>query len=150
MAAFGNLTIADGQSSPANHTFTPGQKLMLPDGSMRYVWHDLSVNDGVYVGANRVEMDVRMPRASGNRASDAPLAVAYRFVVPTMEVLSNNTVSGIDPQPHKAYDTTVWVKVVRNGRSGQDPVKDALAFARNFSQLTAFTDTALLYAPPTT
>lgn len=149
MAAFATLSISDGQTTPVAHSFTPGPKILLPDGSQRFSWYDLSVNSGVFLGANRLDMDVRMPRSQGNRASDAPLSVAYRFTLPTMETLSNNTASGIDPQPTKAYDTTVWVKIVRNGRSGQQPVKDALAFMRNFSSLAALTDTALLYAPPT-
>lgn len=149
MAAFATLSINDGQTTPVAHSFTPGPKILLPDGSQRFSWHDLSVNGGVFLGANRLELDVRMPKSQGQRASDAPLSVAYKFVLPTMETLSNNTASGINPQPTKAYDTTVWVKVVRNGRATGDPVKDALAFMRNFSQLSVLTDTVLNYAPPT-
>lgn len=150
MAAFAPLTINDGVAVPVAHSFTPGPKLVLPDGGQRYSWYDLSVNGGVIAGANRLDMDVRMPKFNGNRASDSPLAVAFKFVLPTLETLSNNTASGINPQPTKAFDTTIWVKIIRNGRSGQQPVKDALAFVRNFSLLTALTDTVLTYAPPST
>jgi hypothetical protein len=101
-------------------------------------------------------MDVRMP-ASGNsgkagKAGDSSqlLSTAFRFVLSTLETLSGSTLSGITAQPTHAYDTTVWVKIIRNGRAGQQPVKDALAFMRNFSQLTVLTDTVLSYAPPST
>lgn len=153
MAAFGSITIADGQSTPANHTFTAGPKLLLPDGQTRYSWFDFSVNNGVMLGANKIEMDVRMPssaRAKSRVAGDVArqLAVAYKITLPTLETLSNNTASGINPQPTWAYDTVVWVKVLRNGRAAQDPVKDALAFMRNLSSNAQFTDTVLSYAPP--
>jgi len=154
MAAFANLSINDGQTTPVAHPFTTGPNLMLPDGTMRFSWLDFSVNGGVGIGANRVDMDVRMPTwGARNRPSKAgdssqQLAVQYRFVLPTLETLSNNTSSGINPQPTHAFDTTVWVKVVRNGRAGQQPVKDALAFARNFSLQSVLTDALLNYAPP--
>lgn len=154
MASFANLSIADGQASPVAHSFTTGANIMLPDGTMRFSWLDFSVNGGVGIGANRVDLDVRMPvwgaRNRPAKAGDSSqqLAVAYKFVLPTLETLSNNTASGVNPQPTHGFDTTVWVKVVRNGRAGQQPVKDALAFARNFSQLSVLTDALLNYAPP--
>jgi hypothetical protein len=154
MAAFANMTLGDGQTTPVNHTFTANQGgLLLPDGRFRWVWRDFSVNDGLEVGANRIEMDVRLPSRMSNRksakAGDQSLTVAGMIVVPAMETLSNNTASGINPQPTHAYDTTVWFKVVRNGRAAQAPVKDALAFLRNFSQNSQFVDTVLTYGTPT-
>lgn len=154
MAAHANIAINDGQTTPVSHIFTPTVSgLLLPDRSVRYGWADYSVNGGVWLGANKVEMDVRMPAGKGQRmakAGDASnqLATTFKFVLPTLESLSNNTASGINPQPTHAFDTTVWVKVVRNGRAGQQPVKDALAFMRNFSLLGVFTDVVLNYAPP--
>lgn len=155
MAAFANLSINDGQTVPAAHSFTVGPKVQLPDGNTRYTWYDFSVNGGVPLGANRLEMDVRMPSSGNSRAGKAGdanqlLATSFRFVLPTLETLSGSTLSGITAQPTHAYDTTLWVKVIRNGRSGQQPVKDALAFMRNFSQLAVLTDTVLTYAPPST
>lgn len=154
MAAHGNISINDGQTTPVSHLFTPTVSgLVLPDRSLRFGWADYSVNGGVWLGANKLEMDVRMPAARGGRMAKAgdssnQLATTFKFTLPTLETLSNNTSSGINPQPTHAYDTTVWVKVVRNGRAGQQPVKDALAFMRNFSQLAVYTDVMLNYAPP--
>jgi hypothetical protein len=154
MAAFANQTINDGQTTPAAHAFTTGPKIQLPDGTTRYTWYDFSVNGGVPIGANRLDLDVRMPSPNGGgktgKAGDSSqqLAVSMRFVLPTLETLSGSTISGITAQPTAAYDTTLWVKLVRNGRAGQQPVKDALAFMRNFSNLAVLTDTVLLYAPP--
>lgn len=153
MASFANVTLADGQATPANHTFTTGPVVQLPDGAKRFVWLDFSVNGGVAIGANRVDMDVRTPMFSaspGNKAGDSAqtLSVACKFTVPTLETLSNNTSSGINPQPTHAFDTTVWMKCVRNGRAASQTVKDALAYMRNFSQNAVYTDTVLNYAPP--
>lgn len=154
MAAHANISINDGQTTPVAHSFTPTVSgLILPDRSVRFGWADYSVNGGVWLGANKAELDVRMPSGKGNRmakAGDASnqLATVVRFVLPTLETLSNNTASGINPQPTHAFDTTVWLKIVRNGRAGQQPVKDALAFMRNFTQLSVFTDVVLNYAPP--
>ena len=154
MATFAALTIADGQATPVNHTFSNGTAIVLPDNTQRFSWLDFSANGGVPIGANQLVMDVRMPQWSGMKAQakagdpKQQLAVAFKFVLPTLESLSNNTASGINPQPTHAFDTTVWVKVVRNGRAGQQPVKDALAFARNFSLNAVLTDALLNYAPP--
>lgn len=153
MAAFANMTLADGQTTPVNHTFTANQGgLLLPDGRLRWVWRDFGVNDGLELGANRIDMDVRLPSRNGRRsakAGDSSLTVAGMITVPTMETLSNNTASGINPQPTHAYDTVVWFKVVRNGRAAQQPVKDALAYLRNFSQNAQFVDVVLSYGTPT-
>jgi hypothetical protein len=153
MAAFANQSINDGQAAPAAHSFTTGPKIQLPDGTTRYTWYDFSVNGGVPLGANKIDLDVRMPSAAAGKTGKSgdpnqQLAVSMRIVAPTLETLSGSTISGITAQPTHAYDTTLWVKIVRNGRAGQAPVKDVLAFMRNFSNLAVFSDTVLLYAPP--
>lgn len=153
MAVHGNISINDGQTSPVSHTFTPTTSgLILPDKSLRFGWADFSVNGGTYLGANKIDMDVRMPTGGGKsaKAGDArnQLACAFKVSLPTVEALSNNTISGINPQQTHAYDTTLWVKIVRNGRCGQDPVKDALAFMRGFSLLNVYQDVVLNYAQP--
>jgi hypothetical protein len=154
MASFANVSINDGQTTPVAHSFTTGPVVVLPDGAKRYTWLDFSVNGGVVIGANRIDMDVKSPTfvsSQSPKAGDSAnqLSVNTRVTVPTLETLSNNTSSGINPQPTHAFDTTVWLKTVRNGRAVAQNVKDALAFARNFSQLTVYTDTVLNYAPPT-
>lgn len=155
MAAFANLTINDGQTTPAAHTFTVGPKTVLPDGTTRYTWFDFGVNGGVPIGANRLDLDVRMPTykngtKSAAKAGDASqvMSVAYKFTLPTLETLSNNTSSGIQPQPTHAYDTTIWSKLVRNGRCPVGPVNDAVAFSRNFAVLAVYTDAVRNYSPP--
>jgi len=153
MASFANMTLADGQTTPVNHTFTASHGgLILPDQRFRWTWRDFSVNDGVEIGANRIDMDVRLPQRNGSKrsakAGDQSLTVSGMVVVPTLETLSNNTSSGINPQPTHAYDTVVWFKVVRNGRAGSQSVKDGLAYLRAFTQQAQFVDTVLTYATP--
>lgn len=151
MASFATMSLNDGQTTPVSHSFTKGATRALPDGRLYFSWADYSVNGGIPIGANRIEMYVRLPvYARSKKAGDSKLtlAVDYKVTVPTLETLSNNTASGINPQPTHAFDTAFWGKVVRNGRAGDSAVKDALAFQRNFSQNAQFTDTALLFSPP--
>lgn len=160
MATFANMSINDGQTTPVSHPFTIGKSGSMPDGRLMHQWLDFSVNSGIPIGANRIEMYSRMPvfgyraqKTKGRRTAgdnSQQLAVDVAIILPTLEVLSNNTSSGINPQPTWAYDTTCWFKVVRNGRAAAGPVKDALAFMRNFSQQAQYTDAVLNYAPPTT
>jgi len=151
MAAFANMTIADGQSTPANHTFTKGALRIEGDGRLYNSWMDFSVNGGIPIGANRIEQYARLPkfgRAKKAGEQSQLLSVDYKVVVPTLETLSNNTSSGINPQATLAYETTFFGKLVRNGRADAQPVKDALAFQRGFTQQAQFTDTVLNYSPP--
>lgn len=152
MAAFGNLVLGDGQGTPVNHTFVPGQAgLILPDGRSRWTWRDFSVNDGLEIGANRIDMDVRLPSRNGRKsakAGDQSLTISGMIVVPTLESLSTQTASGILAQPTHAYDTVAWFKIVRNGRAGQQPAKDVLAYMRNFTLNAQFTDVLLTYGTP--
>lgn len=157
MAAFASMSLNDGQTTPVAHSFTAGKSGTTPDGRLYFQWLDFSVNGGVPIGANRIDLYVRMPSFSMGKstrkgAGDRSQLLAAEFVItlPTLESLSNNTASGINPQPTHAFDTTLWVKLVRNGRAGQQPVKDALAFMRNFSQNSQLVDTVLTYGPPTT
>lgn len=151
MAAFANLTLADGQATPVNHTFVVGPKMTLADGTMRYIWRDFSVNGGVPIGANRAEFDVKFAKpsaSSGFKASTMSMTAALKIVVPTLETLSNTSATGVNPQPQHAFDTTVWHKLWRGGRASTDSVKDAIAYSRNFVLKAAYTDTVYDYSPP--
>lgn len=152
MAAFANVSVNDGQTTPVAHSFTVGESKARADGSLFFQWLDFSVNGGVPIGANRIEMTCRMPSFSrrGGKAGDSSqvLSIETKTVVSTLETLGNNTVSGINPQPTHAFDTTVWSKLVRNGRAVVQNVKDALAFDKNFRALAVYTDAAYNYAPP--
>jgi hypothetical protein len=154
MAAFATISVADGQASPVSHSFTTGVSKVLDQksGTLLFTWLDFSVNGGVAIGANRIEMTVELPtyvkrsRQAGDTNQD--LVVQTKIVVPTLETLSNNTASGINPQPTWAFDTTKWTKTVRNGRATLANVKDAEAFSKNFSALAVYTDVVFNYSSP--
>lgn len=157
MSSFTTLTLADGQSTPVNHSFTAGKMGSLADGRLYFQWLDFSVNSGVPIGANRIDLYCRMPtfgqakKVGGRKmAGDVSQLLAADFVVtlPTLETLSNNTSSGINPQPTHAYDSTFWGKIVRNGRAGTQPVYDLVAFARGFMISSQYLDTVASYSPP--
>jgi hypothetical protein len=141
MAAFANLTLADGQASPVNHTFATSVFRTEKDGRLYYEWLDTSINGGVPIGANRIRMWITPMKVQGvGKAGESQYIIEGAIDSPVMEVLSNNTATGINPQPTLAYGTPVWFKTIRNGRSVPQPSKDVWAFLRNFSLSTVFTD----------
>lgn len=153
MAQFANIAINDGQTTPVAHTFVPAGSVLLPNQSTRrWTWMDFSVNGGLPLGANQMMLDVRMPRRAPSGNSGDPmqaLRADLRFVLPTLEVSSGTTAAGFEPQAKHAFDTMIVVSLVRSGRAGQAPVKDATAFMRNALNTTLWTDVVNLISPPT-
>lgn len=120
MAAIAALTLADGQASPANHTFSP----VKIDTTGIAKWQDRA--DGIAVGFPTVTVSVRDP----NKGSKA-YKVQAKVVLPVLEVTSPSTSSGIQPAPTKAYDLLANVEIVLPERSSIDERKDLLAYVKN-------------------
>lgn len=150
MAAFANLVLADGQTTPVNHTFATSVQRTEKDGRLYYEWLDTSVNGGVPIGAVRIRMWITPLKLTGvSKAGESQFVIEGVIDYPVLEVLSNNTASGINPQPQLAYGTPVWFKTIRNGRSVPQPSKDVWAFLRNFSLTSVFTDALYSLNNPT-
>lgn len=126
MPAFADLTIADGQASPANHTFRA--MLQNPLGVFNYL-EQSAANPLGYI---RWAWSLRFP-AIGARVSsqDRVYRVKQSIVLPTMESTSASTGTGIPPAPTLAYETRSTVEYVIPERATLQERKDINAYTKN-------------------
>lgn len=120
MTAIAALTIADGQATPANHTFSP----VNIDASGVAKWADRS--GGIAVGFPTITHSVRAPSKT-SRNYRATVKVA----LPVLEQTSASTASGIQPAPTKAFDLICNVEFILPERSTLSQRSDILAYAKN-------------------
>lgn len=122
MTAIAALTLLDGQSTPASHTFNPIN--IDADGVAR--WADRS--GGVAIGFPVVSMSMKAPSAKGSRN--------YRMVgkvtLPILEQTSPSTATGIQPAPTVAYNLIANIEFVLPERSTLAQRNDIAAYAKNF------------------
>jgi hypothetical protein len=130
MPAQAAIAINDGQASPVTHTFAPDGALAQPDRKVVADWVDRGA--GVKVGY----LTIREQHAPSNGNQVEKM----RWVItrPTLETLSNNTSTGIDPQPTKAFDTVGIVEIHLHDRAGEPELKDVVAFVKNFTATAYF------------
>lgn len=136
MPSFAAITLADAQSTPVAHVFSPS-RLETPGGKTIAVYEDRS--GGVVVGYWRIRAEMS-PRNSNKMFK-------LRFVLEraTLETLSNNTSSGVNPAPQLAYYTTGSIEVWAHERSTLQERKDvrkmlAGMFGATAWSVTSFTD----------
>lgn len=119
MPTFGNVVINDGQGTPVAHTFAP----------VNLIGNAANFADrvgGISVGYPTILISLTPPSKT-SRLYKARL----RIVVPTLETISNSTMSGIAPAPTKAYDSTVDMMFFMPERSTLSDRKNILAYAKN-------------------
>lgn len=121
MTAIAALTLADGQTTPANHTFNP----VNIDQAGIAKWADRS--GGIAIGYPVVSFAMRSP-SKGSRN----YKVTAKVVTPVLEVTSPSTGTGIQPAPTKAYDLLATVEFILPERSTLDQRKDMLAYLKNY------------------
>jgi len=124
MASRANLVINDGQAAPVAHTFNPNSG----DGNVAGV-SIISYEDrsgGIQVGFPIVEIHTR--RASKTMKNQKVSIIVKN---PVMEVVSNSTVSGIEPAPTVAYDCVFRGEFILPERSSLASRKDILAYTKN-------------------
>lgn len=116
MPAFTSLVLNDGAA--VAHTFAP-ESLSSKDGKNIAIFVDRS--GGVIVGYWRVRSEFSPRNRNG--------MIKVRYVIErvTLETLSNNTASGINPAPTKAYTTTANLEFWVHERSTVAERKDARA-----------------------
>jgi len=126
MPAFGNLTLADGQTTPVNHTFYATDQ--NPLGVFNYVEQTASSA----IGYLRLAWSLRSPVA-GQRvsSSDRVYKAKQTLKVPTMESTSAATGSGIPPAPTVAYWHSSSVEYTIPERGTLQERKDLHAYTRN-------------------
>jgi len=127
MTAIAALTIADGQATPANKTFSP----VNIDATGVAKWADRS--GGIAIGFNTVSMRLRTPPTAGKISSaDRVYRLSLRVATPVLEVTSASTGTGIQPAPTKAFEPLATIELVLPERSTMQQRKDLLAYVKNY------------------
>lgn len=115
MPAFSPISLEDAQPTPVAHVFAP-EALSSKDGKNIAVFVDRS--SGVIVGYWRLRSEF------SPRNSNGMIKVRYVIERVTLETLSNNTASGVNPAPKKAYTTTANLEFWVHERSTLQERKD--------------------------
>jgi len=123
MPAIGNLVLADGQASPANHTFAPVN--IDKDGVIW--WADRS--GGIPLGYPQVSAFIRQP--VGGNGGTRTYRETLKVKLPVLEVTSPSTGSGIQPAPTLSYECAGTVELILPERSLLQNRKDLRAYIRN-------------------
>lgn len=122
MAAIANIVLADGQATPVNKTFAPAKTsadyALLEDRSA-----------GIYVGFNKLTMALVRPNGSANGTRN--LKLSMKIETPKLEVVSNNTVTGIAPAPTVSYRPTAELIFTFPERCTLQDRKDLQALVKN-------------------
>jgi len=119
MTAIAALVLADGQTTPVNHTFSP----VNIDQAGVARWADRS--GGISLGFPIITFSLRQP-TKGSRN----YKLSAKVVTPVLEVTSPSTSTGIQPAPTKAYDLTLNIEAVLPERSTPPQRKDLLAYGK--------------------
>lgn len=146
MAAFGNISVNDGQATPVAHIFNP---LTLDNTSVGSVAS--FVNRGsasVDIGYEELKLSFRTPsgeRVAGARASaDRIYKVTATLKVPVLESTSASTGTGIMPAPTVAFVLQSKIEFLLPARSTAAQRKDLRTLMANLlynSNAVALVDT---------
>lgn len=136
MAQQAILTLADGQATPVNHTFSPVGK---NDAGVAK-WVDRV--GGIAIGYPVITLKVAEPTKS-KRA----FVVSRRVILPVLEVTSPSTSTGIQPAPTKAYDLVVDTTYSLPERSSKLERQHLLAYAKNFDAAAVMQSAVLDFEP---
>lgn len=121
MAQIANLTLADGQATPVNHTFSA----VKVDAAGVAKWADRS--GGIAIGFPTISMLLRDPSKTNRN-----FKLTAKVVVPVLEVTSPSTSTGIQPAPTKAYEMTAVIDMTLPERSTAAQRADLLAYVKNY------------------
>lgn len=140
MSAIANITINDGQSTPAAHTFAPAKTqadmALLEDRSA-----------GIYIGYNKLTFLLARPSGPSKDAT-RNLKLTIKVETPKLEVVSNSTVSGIAPAPTISYRPVAELIVTLPERCTLQDRKDLQAYVKNLMANSFVTDAFEKYELP--
>lgn len=129
MAAFANnIVLADGQTTPVNHTFKP-----ITKDNNGVAWYNDQAT-GVPIGYPKLSLSLKVPPMGAQPGSSAYGQVyraTLKLSIPQLEVTSPATGSGIQPAPTVAYTDIVNIEFVLSARGTLQARKDALAYAKS-------------------
>lgn len=132
MAAFANITINDGATTPVAHTFGPNTLVGL-----KADYADRS--GGISVGYPTISILSSVPSKTSRLYK-----TRVKIVLPVLEVVNASTWSGITPAPTKAYDMVGIIEFFCPERSTLQNRKDIRAFIKNLMNdavMTALVET---------
>jgi len=122
MATAVNMVINDGQVTPVAVTFTP----VFRDANGVYWFHDLVETNPLL--RRMISISLKNP----SRGQKEPMYKAnVRVFIPTPDITSPTTGTGIQPAPSKAYTTVSDMTFMIPQRSTLANRRDAEAFSRN-------------------
>ena len=121
MSAIASLTLADGQSTPVNHTFAP----VGIDANLVAKWVDRS--SGIALGFPQVSFSLREPSKTSRN-----YRLTAKVILPVLEVTSPSTSTGIQPAPTLAYSLLANVDIVLPERSTAAQRADLAAYMKNY------------------
>lgn len=137
-----NIVLADAQATPVNHTFVP----LGPDKDGTFWFEDQS--QASPIGYWRISYQLKRP--SPGQAGQNSNQRTYRAVIgvhePILEVVSNNTVSGIAPAPTVSYVPRSFVEYVMPERASLQNRKDLRKMTYNLqneSQLVSLVESLI-------
>lgn len=121
MPAASNLVIADAQATPVNHTFVP----IGPDPKDMGFWFE-DQSAASPIGYWRVKLTLKRPPAPqpGQSSATRSYRVIAELHMPTLENVSNSTVSGVSPAPTISYTLRSFCEYVIPERSSLQNRKD--------------------------
>jgi hypothetical protein len=115
------ITLADAQGSPVNHSFVPmGMRSTKPV----WMWQDQSQASPIGYWYITEELVSPLPPKAGESSLNRTYRVKIALSEPTLENVSNNTVSGIAPAPTLSYTPRAFVEFVIPERASLQNRKD--------------------------
>lgn len=140
MAAITNIVINDGLTTPVAHTFAPAKT----SADMALLEDRVS---GIYIGYNKLTISLLRPVGDA-KAATRNLKLLIKLETPKMEVVSNNTISGIAPAATVSYRPVVEMIATLPERSTLQDRKDLQAYIRNALSNAFITDAFEKYELP--
>lgn len=134
MSALAPIALLDGKATPVSHTFSPVK--VDAAGVAKLV----DRASGISIGFPQLSLSVREPSKSSRN-----YRVMAKIVVPTLEVTSPNTATGIQPAPTKAYDCFATIEFVLPERSVLSERTDLLAYCAHLLANASFRNSVLTY-----
>ena len=120
MSAIAAFTIADGKTTPVNHTFSP---VNIDSGGIAK-WADRSI--GIALGYNTFSLLLRQPSKTARNHK-----VTMKLELPVLEVTSASTASGIQPAPTKAFGLFANVELILPDRATAEQCNHLLTLLKN-------------------
>lgn len=132
MSAIANIVLNDAQATPVAHTFAPAKTVadyaLLEDRVA-----------GLYIGFNKLVFDLRRPKGNA-QVANRNIDLVIRVETPKLEVVSNNTVSGIAPAPTVSYRPVAELKFTFPDRCSLQDRKDLQKYVLQLMSNSFVTD----------